>query len=84
MRSFAWSPSIWPAALCLLFSTIPGHAASPATLGAPGRTNSTPSIAADGPFVAVVWGGAEPDGTTDVFLAVSRDAGRTFGAPRRV
>jgi hypothetical protein len=84
MRSFAWSPSIWPAALCLLLSTIPGHAAPPATLGAPGRTNATPSIAADGPFVAVVWGGAEPDGTTDVFLAVSRDAGRTFGAPRRV
>ena len=37
MRSFAWSPSIWPAALCLLLSTIPGHAAPPATLGVPGR-----------------------------------------------
>ena len=84
MRSFAWSPSICTAALCLLLSTIPAHAASAATLGAPGRTNATPSVAADGPFVAVVWGGAEPDGTTDVFLAVSRDAGRTFGAPRRV
>src|SRR5262245_40539532 len=83
MRSFAWSPSIWPAALCLLLST-PGHAATPTTLGAPGRTNATPSIAADGLFVAVVWGGAEPDGTTDLFLAVSRDAGRTFSAPRRV
>jgi hypothetical protein len=70
--------------LCLLLSTIPGHGAMPTTLGAPGRTNATPSIAADGRFVAVVWGGAEPDGTTDLFLAVSRDAGRTFSPPRRV
>jgi hypothetical protein len=84
MRSFAWSPPIWSAGLCLLLSTIPGHAATPTTLGAPGRTNATPSIAAEGRFVAVVWGGAEPDGTTDLFLAVSRDAGRTFNAPRRV
>ena len=84
MRSFGWSRSIWPAAVCLWRSTIPGHAAAPATLGVPGRTNATLSIAADGAFVAVAWGGADPDGTTDVFLAVSRDAGRTFGAPRRV
>lgn len=84
MRSFSWSPPIWSVALCLLLSTIPGHAATPTTLGAPGRTNARPSIAADGRFVAVVWGGAEPDGTTDLFLAVSRDAGRTFSAPRRV
>jgi hypothetical protein len=84
MRSFAWSPSICSAALCLLLSTIPGRTATPTTLGAPGRANATPSIAADGLFVAVVWGGAEPDGTTDLFLAVSRDAGRTFSAPLRV
>jgi len=84
MRSFSWSPFIWPAAVCLLLSTTSGRAATPTTLGAPGRTNATPSIAADGPFVALVWGGALPDGITDVFVAVSRDAGRTFGAPRRV
>src|SRR6476660_4523335 len=84
MRSFGWSPSMWPAAFCLLLSTIPGHAAPPATLGVPDRTNATPSIAADGAFVAAAWGGAEPDETTDVFLAVSLDACRRFGAPRRV
>src|SRR5262245_60475599 len=83
MRSFAWSPPIWSVALCLLLSTIPGHAAPPTTLGAAGRTNATPSIAADGRFVTVVWGGTEPDGITDLFLAVSRDAGPPFSGPRR-
>lgn len=84
MRLLRSSLAIAPAALCLLVLTIPGRAAATTTLGVPGRTNATPSIAADWPFVAVVWGGAQPDGVTDVFLAVSRDAGRTFSAPRRV
>src|SRR5206468_9287663 len=38
----------------------------------------------DGDIVAVAWGGTLPSGVTDVFLAVSRDGGRTFGAPTRV
>jgi len=84
MRSRVWSPSIWTAALCLWLSTIHGRAASTTVLSVPGRTSATPSIAADGPLVAVVWGGALPDGLTDVFLAVSRDAGLTFGPPQRV
>ena len=53
-------------------------------LGVKGRGNATPTIAAEGPFVAVAWGGTEPSGTTDVFAGVSRDGGRTFGAPVRV
>jgi hypothetical protein len=65
-----------------LFLTIPASAA--ATLRVPGRASATPSIAADGQFVAVVWGGTLPDGATDVFLAVSRDRGRAFGNPVRV
>jgi hypothetical protein len=59
----------------------PREAAS--TLRVDGRANATPSIAAVGSFVAVAWGGTA-EGRGDVFLAVSRDAGRTFGAPVRV
>src|SRR5262245_31669412 len=54
------------------------------TLAVPGRSNATPSIAADGEFVAVTWGSSLPSGSTDIFLATSRDGGKTFGAPVRV
>jgi hypothetical protein len=37
-----------------------------------------------GRFVAVVWGAAAPDGATDLYAAVSRDDGQTFGSPRLV
>jgi hypothetical protein len=59
-------------------------AGDPIALGVTGRVNATAAIAADGPFVTVAWGGAQPDGATDVFAAVSRDGGRAFGAPVRV
>jgi hypothetical protein len=55
-----------------------------ATLTVPGRSSATPSIAADGPFVAIAWSAALPSGATDIFLAVSRDGGLTFGSPVRV
>jgi len=45
----------------------------------PGRANATPSIAAAGSFVAVAWG-ASAGGKADVFVAVSRDGGTTFGS----
>ncbi len=54
------------------------------SLSIPGRTSATPSVAADGSFVAIVWGASSPDGATDVFAASSRDGGRVFGAPVRV
>ena len=64
--------------------------ASPAALPAagefpnvPGRANATPSIAAAGRFVAVAWG-ASGGGKADVFVAVSRDGGTTFGAAVQV
>ena len=50
----------------------------------PGASNATPSIAADGDFVAIAWGASTPAGATDVYTAVSRDGGRTFGPPVRV
>lgn len=55
-------------------------AASATSLAVDGRTNATPSVAASGAFVAVAWG-ASAGPKSDVFVAVSRDGGRTFGAP---
>jgi hypothetical protein len=49
-----------------------------------GRTNATASIASDDDTVAVAWSAALPSGTTDVYAATSRDAGRSFAAPVRV
>ena len=53
------------------------------SIGVPGRTNGTPWVAADGSFVAVAWGASTKD-ADDVFVAVSRDAGQTFGSPVQV
>lgn len=53
------------------------------TLDVPGRSDATPSVAAIGDVVVVAWG-ASLDGKADVFAAVSRDAGRTFGPPVQV
>ena len=71
---------------CLLIVLLVGGALSAAdttTLAVPNRANSTPWVAATGPFVAVTWGAAA-NGKGDVFLAVSRDGGRTFSTPVRV
>jgi hypothetical protein len=54
------------------------------TLGVAGRSNANVTLAAAGSFVAVAWSAAAPDGPTDIYAAVSRDAGTTFSAPSRV
>ena len=54
-----------------------------ATLAIDGATNQTPWVAAHGSLVAVVWG-ASASGKADVFSAISRDGGVTFGSPVRV
>jgi hypothetical protein len=85
MRSRVSWPVVWltwMAAAVLAVSL--SAAGDPIALGVTGRVNATAAIAADGPFVTVAWGGAQPDGATDVFAAVSRDGGRAFGAPVRV
>src|SRR6476646_6960841 len=65
--------------------TVIGAGSSPTTLAAPGRSNATPSIAADGSTVVVAWSATLPNGgAADVFAAVSRDGGRSFAAPARV
>jgi len=56
----------------------------PAELAVNGRSNAQPSITASGRFVAVTWGAADADGATDVYVATSRDGGRTLGTPTRV
>jgi hypothetical protein len=49
-----------------------------------GRASANPSIAAERSLVAVAWAAADAAGITDIYTAVSRDAGRTFAAPARV
>jgi hypothetical protein len=50
------------------------------TLAIPGRTNATPWVASAGRFVAVVWA-ASTGKAGDIYAAISRDGGRTFGNP---
>jgi hypothetical protein len=54
------------------------------TLAVPGRSNATPTAAADGPFVVVAFSATTAAGTADIFAAVSGDGAKTFGAPVRV
>ena len=89
MRFEMWSRAavVGVAALCVCSLD-----ASPRALGSrtrtdlrvPGRTNATPSLAADGDRVAIVWGASLPSGDTDVFVSTSHDEGRTFSVPARV
>lgn len=58
-------------------------AQQPIALDIPGRSGANPSVTARGEFVAVSWSAAA-SGAMDVFLAVSRDGGRRFGAPVQV
>lgn len=84
MRHQRWSPAGWSAIVFVVLTTSLAGTDASIALGVKGRGNATPTIAADGPFVAVAWGATIESGATDVFVAVSRDAGRTFGGPVRV
>jgi len=53
-----------------------------ARLSIPGRANQEPGLAAAGQMVAVAWA-AGSGAAADLFVAVSRDGGLTFGAPVR-
>jgi len=53
------------------------------TLAITGATNQTPWVAASGSLVAVAWA-ASAAGRADIYTAVSRDGGLTFGSPVRV
>jgi hypothetical protein len=62
----------------------PVPSVAPLALAVEGRANRTPSIAADGPLVAVAWTAVGDDGRADAYVAVSRDAGVSFAPPVRV
>jgi len=63
----------------------PGRAAAPEALelAVAGHANAFPSVAAQGPLVAVAWGASTND-ATDIYTAVSHDRGTTFSRPVRV
>jgi hypothetical protein len=64
-------------------SAAPPPDAGPVTVAVAGRANANVSIAARETLVVAAWG-ASRDGAADVYAAVSRDGGRSFGAPVRV
>lgn len=65
--------------------TPPMTAQSPVVhLGVDGRGNEHVTAAAAGATVALVWAATVPNGATDIYAAMSRDSGATFGAPVRV
>jgi hypothetical protein len=59
-------------------------AAETRTIGVPRRANAYPSLVAAGGFAAAAWGATTAAGRTDIYVATSRDSGRTFGPPVRV
>ena len=61
-------------------AVVPGP---PVTLAVPGRANATPWLAAQGAHVAVVWA-ATAASRSDIFVAMSADAGATFAPPVQV
>ncbi len=72
------------AAIAALSGAPAAQSTGDVTLAIDGRINQTPWVASDGDFVAVTWGARKADGTTDVFVATSRDGGATFGKPVQV
>jgi hypothetical protein len=73
------------AIVVLLAATTLAAQPSQQMLAVTGRASSTPWVAVAGSFVAVTWSaGVGTAKSGDVFLAVSRDGGRSFAAPVRV
>lgn len=54
------------------------------TLAVADRANENVSLAASGTVVAAAWAAAYPAGGSDIYVALSRDSGATFGSPVRV
>jgi hypothetical protein len=53
-------------------------------IGVRDRASANASIATNGSFVGIVWAARAKEGVTDIYVATSRDGGRSFGAPVRV
>jgi len=79
------SRASWPILVNLLLLGAVSPAAGPVmVLSVKDRANAYASIATTGRFAAIAWGATTREGVTDVYLAWSRDGGRTFAAPARV
>src|SRR5262249_8628178 len=61
-----------------------GQFSASKTLAVADRTNANVSLAANGDVVAAVWAASQQSGSTDIYAALSRDRGATFGPPVRV
>jgi hypothetical protein len=70
--------------LALALTTSPVGAEDSLTVGIAGRSSQTPWAAALGNVVAVAFGAQVPVGGQDVYVVISRDSGRSFGAAVRV
>src|SRR5262245_13258300 len=54
---------------------------TPLTLTVPGSASATVAVVAGSRFVVAAWGATAPEGSTDIYAAVSRDSGLTFSPP---
>ena len=70
--------------LALMTALVASPAVSPVEIAVKDRSSGNPSIAASGQFVSLAWTATIKDGAADVFVASSRDGGRTFGTPTAV
>jgi hypothetical protein len=78
--------AMWVGAVLLLGvagASAPLAAQSPSTIVIAGRSGANPSLASRGDFVALTFSAATASGM-DVYVATSRDGGRTFGTPSQV
>lgn len=71
-------------AFAALAVTVPYAADQSLTLAVKGRVNANVTLAVQGTFVVAAWSASDAAGATDLYAAVSRDAGATFTAPARV
>jgi hypothetical protein len=62
----------------------PSVSSQTAAIGVPNRVNEYPSVASQGAWVAIAWAASSESAGTDVYAAVSRDGGASFGSPVRV
>ncbi|NOT27266.1 MAG: exo-alpha-sialidase [Acidobacteria bacterium] len=72
-----------PAAAIAIAATRVLPVKSAKELAIPHHENAFASIAGREGLVAVAWGATAPDAGTDIYVAVSKDDGRTFGRPVR-
>ena len=78
--------SLFLAAACVAAAAVSTQTSTPpvTSIAVSQRSAANASIAARGPLVVVAFSASAGSGETDVFVAVSHDGGRTFGAPSRV